>query len=70
MESSLRLKITNELKLLELIGAPHDLIIMIPRLNEEHGLVRAALDELAVPYLDQVEVEIADGPCPMATFAS
>lgn len=50
-------EITNELKLLESIGAPHDLIIMIPRLNEEHGLVRAALDELAVPYLDQVEVE-------------
>lgn len=50
-------EIADELKLLESIGASHDLIIMIPRLNEEHGLVRAALDELAVPYLDQIEVE-------------
>lgn len=50
-------EIADELKLLESIGAPHDLIIMIPRLNDEHGLVRAALDELGVEYLDQVKVE-------------
>lgn len=50
-------ELTTELKLLEALGKPLDLLVMIPRLNDEHGLVRAALDQLDVPYLDQVEVE-------------
>lgn len=43
-----------ELDLLASLGSPKDLMIMIPRKNAQHDLVRAALDQLAVPYLDQV----------------
>lgn len=46
-----------EIKLLETLGKPRDLMVMIPRLNHEHAIVREALEQLGVPYLDQVEVE-------------
>lgn len=42
-------EIESELKLLEAIGACHDLMIMIPRRNDEHDLVRQALDRLGMP---------------------
>lgn len=64
-----------ELELLDALGKPRDLIVMIPRLNHEHELVRTALEQLDVPYLDQVEVEnrrraLPDGQVRLVTVHS
>lgn len=50
-------EIAAELRMLEALGTPNDLMVMVPRLADEHGLVLAAIESLGVPYLDQISTD-------------
>ena len=50
-------EIQSELEMLSAIGATGDLMITVPKLNDQHGLVVDALKSLEVPYLDQVQTD-------------
>ena len=50
-------EIAAELGVLEALGTPNDLMVMIPRLTDQHALVLAAIKSLDVPFLDQIKPE-------------